>query len=265
VSSFHCYGNAASLRSAIAHYKSFGRVVLCTEWMARPLGSRWETDLPLLKREAGAGYSWGLVNGRTQCQFGWSSKPGSPEPAVWFHDLFRANGKPYDAGEVESIRKTTADKRIDFTTADYSKPQPEPGEVADTSSAIRYSEGWTAWMGQGPLWNSLHFHNVAGARAELTSEGTSVTLIHKVGPDCGLAEVLIDDKPATKANGAALEAGENGKAYLDTFSASVDWNRRTPLAANLAPGRHTVTIVVTGRKHAASTDTYVQIVGFAVR
>jgi hypothetical protein len=39
--------------------------------MARLQGSRWDTDLPLFQQEAVGCYSWGLVNGRTQCQFAW--------------------------------------------------------------------------------------------------------------------------------------------------------------------------------------------------
>ena len=45
-----------------------------------------------------------------QCQFGWNSKRGSPEPRVWFHDLYHTDGRPYDPKEIESIRKTTAGK-----------------------------------------------------------------------------------------------------------------------------------------------------------
>jgi hypothetical protein len=59
VVSFHCYSNYEGLRAAIARYKAFGRPVVCTEWMARLQGSRWETDLPLFKTEAVGCYSWG--------------------------------------------------------------------------------------------------------------------------------------------------------------------------------------------------------------
>lgn len=112
VVSFHRYGNYEALRGAIAQYKSRRRPVICTEWMARLQGSKWETDLPLFKKEAVGCYSWGLVNGRGQFQFSWSDKKGTPEPKVWFHDLFHQDGKPYDPAEHDVIRKTTADKTI---------------------------------------------------------------------------------------------------------------------------------------------------------
>jgi hypothetical protein len=125
VISFHIYGNDTTLRNRIADCKKHLRPVINTEWMARPLGSRWETDLPLFKQEAVGCYNWGLVNGRIQCQFSWDSKPGSPEPKVWFHDLFHGDGRPYDAAEHEVIRKTTASKVIDWNAADFTKMQSE--------------------------------------------------------------------------------------------------------------------------------------------
>ena len=112
VVSFHAYTDYKGLEAAIRQHKAHGRPVICTEWMARLLGSRFDTDLPLLKREGVGCYSWGLVNGRMQCQFPWWSKRGAPEPKVWFHDIFRRDGTPYDPAEVAVIRKVTADKRL---------------------------------------------------------------------------------------------------------------------------------------------------------
>jgi xylan 1,4-beta-xylosidase len=107
VVSFHAYTNLEGLEAAIARYKSHERPVICTEWMARPLGARIETDLPLFAREGVGCYAWGLVNGRMQCQFPWWSKRGDPEPALWFHDLLRADGTPYDPAEVAAIQHAT--------------------------------------------------------------------------------------------------------------------------------------------------------------
>jgi len=64
--------------------------------MTRHFGARWETDLPLFRREAVGCFSWGLVNGRMQCQFTWWDKPGTPEPKLWFCDLCRKDHTPYD-------------------------------------------------------------------------------------------------------------------------------------------------------------------------
>jgi len=116
--SFHAYTDYQGMRQKIADFRKHGRPIICTEWMARLHGSKWETDLPLFKEQGVGCYSWGLVNGRTQCQFAWYDKPGTPERKVWFHDLFRKDGTPYDPAEHKVIRRVTADKKMDWTTTD---------------------------------------------------------------------------------------------------------------------------------------------------
>jgi hypothetical protein len=122
VISFHFYGDYAGLQRQIARYKQHQRPVINTEWMARLQGSKWETDLPLFKQEGVGCYSWGLVNGRGQFQHAWWDKPGSPEPKVWFHDLFHKDRRPYDPAEHEAIRTITGRKAIDSTAAHSTKP-----------------------------------------------------------------------------------------------------------------------------------------------
>jgi hypothetical protein len=78
--------------------------------MARPLGSTFAAILPRLKKERVGAYNWGFVNGKSQTIYPWDSwdKPYSSEPAVWFHDIFHKDGKPYDPKETELIRKLTS-------------------------------------------------------------------------------------------------------------------------------------------------------------
>jgi hypothetical protein len=81
--------------------------VICTEYMARTRGSRFATHLPIFK-ETGVGcYNWGFVSGKSNTVFPWGSKEGTPEPKVWFHDILRADGTPFDAAEVALIKKIT--------------------------------------------------------------------------------------------------------------------------------------------------------------
>ena len=97
-------------------FKETGRPVICTEWMVRFNGSQVHKDviantLPRLKQARMGSYSWGLVKGRSQAQFEWGSQPGTPEPAVPFTDLFKdVDGTPYDAKEIEAIKKVSRDK-----------------------------------------------------------------------------------------------------------------------------------------------------------
>ncbi|MCF7732902.1 MAG: family 43 glycosylhydrolase [Akkermansiaceae bacterium] len=107
VVSFHFYGDNAGMKERIGSFKSHRRPVICTEWMARTLGAKYETELPLFKEGKVGCYNWGLVNGRTQCQYPWGSPKDAPEPEVWFHDLLRTDGSPKNADEVAFIRRFT--------------------------------------------------------------------------------------------------------------------------------------------------------------
>jgi predicted GH43/DUF377 family glycosyl hydrolase len=581
--SYHRYCDYAGQRQAIGQWKAYGRPVVCTEWMARPQGSRWATDLPLFRSEGVGCYAWGLVNGRTQCQFAWYHKRGTPEPAVWFHDLFHGDGRPYDAAEHAVIRQTTAATTLDWAAVDFRYPQtpapaaagsvplrpcmlygdatrhgrpfakdpcvvrvgdryllyysmapasdpakpkgwaigiaesqdlvnwtkvgeilpeqecerngivngkalwldgklhlfyntygngrqdalchavstdglafqrnpgnpilrargdwnagraidcdafehgdqlvllfatrdptmtdqllvaaaaprrsdfgpgawrqlgdgpvlrPElpwethcieapsvirrgdrlflfygggynndpqqigcavstdavhwtrlfreplipngqpgdwnssetghpgvfaaadgrtflfvqgnndkgktwflscyeltwqddlpavlwesaicpakrPGPAAHSEDGIAFSSGWTCWRGAGPRNGGLHYANTAGARATIEFRGSRLSLVHKVGPDCGVAELRIDDRPLVPTAGGPFTVGPDGTSLLDTYAPAVEWEREAVLATDLAPGPHLLTITATGRGTRASSDAYVQIV-----
>jgi hypothetical protein len=107
VITYHLYSNLENMTRKIATLRKFDRPIICTEWMARPSGSRFETELPLFKSEKVAAYQWGLVNGRTQCQFPWWNKPGGQvDPKFgWFHDILHTDGTPYRQEEIETIKK----------------------------------------------------------------------------------------------------------------------------------------------------------------
>jgi hypothetical protein len=105
--SFHHYGEAADLETWIAAMKEQGRPVLCTEYMARPRGSRFQSHLPIFRRERVGCLNWGLVSGKTQTIYPWGSPEGAPEPEVWFHDIYRRDGAPFDPDEITFIRGIT--------------------------------------------------------------------------------------------------------------------------------------------------------------
>ncbi len=102
---FHHYAPADQLRARIVALQRYGYPLLCTEWMARTLGSRFSTHLPIfLETEVGS-YMWGLVSGKTQTSFPWGSPAGAQEPELWFHDLLRPDGTPYDQEEIATIEQ----------------------------------------------------------------------------------------------------------------------------------------------------------------
>ncbi len=109
VISFHQYMGAKALKTKIKELKQqHGRPVLCTEWMARTVGSRVETHLPIFKEESVGCFTWGLVSGRTQTIHPWTDHPGSPPPTLWHHDLLHPNGDAFDEAEVATIKSLTS-------------------------------------------------------------------------------------------------------------------------------------------------------------
>jgi hypothetical protein len=109
VITFHSYDPPDVMSRRIDSLRRYHRPIICTEYMARPLGSTFASILPLLKKEQVGAYNWGFVNGKSQTIYPWDSweKSYSGEPAIWFHDIFRKDGAPYDARETELIRQLT--------------------------------------------------------------------------------------------------------------------------------------------------------------
>jgi hypothetical protein len=109
VISFHNYGRLADLRECVRNLSRYQRPLLCTEYMARPNGSRFEPHLAWMKEHKVDAYNWGFVAGKSQTIYPWDSwrKQYSAEPPEWFHDIFRADGSPFREEEVAAIRKIT--------------------------------------------------------------------------------------------------------------------------------------------------------------
>ncbi|MDP6545946.1 MAG: glycosyl hydrolase [Phycisphaerae bacterium] len=111
VITFHQYAKANALQAIIADLKTHGRPIICTEWMARTLGSRFKTHLPIFRKKKVGCMHWGLVNGKTQTHYAWGSKAGAPEPKLWFVDLYRRDHTPYDPKEIQTIKEAIHEKR----------------------------------------------------------------------------------------------------------------------------------------------------------
>ena len=119
---FHTY-EGEKLQETIDKLKVHKRPLICTEYMAREFGSTFEFSLPIFKENNIGCYNWGLVAGKSQTHFGWSTildlqkkKEGGkfledgddiPEPEIWFHDILRKDGTAYNENEVEFIKAIT--------------------------------------------------------------------------------------------------------------------------------------------------------------
>ena len=102
---FHHYSDVAHLEWLIRSLRLLGRPMVCTEYMARTLGSRFESHLPAFQAEDVGCLNWGLVAGKTQTRFAWDSPRGAATPEEWFHDIFWEDHTPYRAEEVDFIRR----------------------------------------------------------------------------------------------------------------------------------------------------------------
>jgi hypothetical protein len=106
--SFHNYEKPPEFEKRVQWLQQYKRPILCTEYMARANGSTFEGILPIAKKYKVAAYNWGFVAGKTQTWLPWDSwqKPyvGDHQPAVWFHDIFKSNGTPYNQAEVDFIK-----------------------------------------------------------------------------------------------------------------------------------------------------------------
>ena len=129
---FHHYGPTTGVKAEVARLLAYGRPVLCTEWMARGAGSRFETHLPFFKERKIACWNWGLVAGRTQTYFPWGSPKSAPEPKLWHHDILRLDGTPFKPREVQFIKVTTG--RLPANTL----PQPRMLVPTAEKSPVRW-------------------------------------------------------------------------------------------------------------------------------
>jgi hypothetical protein len=110
VITFHNYDSPTELEKRINWLKRYNRPMICTEYMARGNGSYFFGSLLIGKAHNVGMINWGLVQGKTQTYLPWDSWEHpyvDREPTVWFHEVFRNDGKPYIPEEVEFIKRMT--------------------------------------------------------------------------------------------------------------------------------------------------------------
>ena len=106
---FHQYSSAGALEKIIPVLQKMGRPAICTEYMARGVDSKFQTHLPIAKKYKVGMINWGFVAGKTQTFLPWDSwqKPyvNGREPAIWFHEVYKQDGTPYDPTETAAIKQ----------------------------------------------------------------------------------------------------------------------------------------------------------------
>lgn len=108
VLSFHNYELPEIFNGRAQSLAKYKRPILCTEYMARGMGNKFSNIIPLARSLNVALYNWGFVAGKSQTYVPWDSwqNPyvGDRQPALWFHDIFHADGTPYDHTEIDVFK-----------------------------------------------------------------------------------------------------------------------------------------------------------------
>jgi hypothetical protein len=108
--SFHNYTFPEFFEADVVALKKLNRPIICTEYMARSVGSTFDMTLPVAKKYNVGAINWGLVAGKTQTNLPWDSWDHpyiKNSPPVWFHEVFYPDGKPYRDREAQLIRELT--------------------------------------------------------------------------------------------------------------------------------------------------------------
>ncbi len=119
VITFHDYSWPEKFEARVVQLRKLHRPILCTEYMARGAGSTFDESLPIAAKYNVGAINWGLVKGRMQTYLPWDSwkHPYTDrEPAVWFHDVFYEDGKPYRQAEVDLIKRISQAKNAGRST-----------------------------------------------------------------------------------------------------------------------------------------------------
>ncbi len=107
---FHNYSWPESFKAEVAWLRKFRRPIICTEFMARSVGSTFDGILPIAKEEKVGAINWGFVAGKTQTYYPWESWEHpyvKHQPPVWFHEVLHPDGTPYRQAEADQIRRLT--------------------------------------------------------------------------------------------------------------------------------------------------------------
>ncbi|WP_405774594.1 RICIN domain-containing protein [Streptomyces sp. NBC_01538] len=121
--------------------------------------------------------------------------------------------------------------------------------VDDKDSGLTYSSGWSNWNDAQDFKGSENYTSRAGDSVQYSFTGSGVRYLGMKQPNMGKADVYID--------GTLVQSGID--AYASTVTKQVPLFERTDLAA----GPHTIKVVCTGTKNAASSNTVCALDAFA--
>ena len=107
VITFHQYERFENVLRVVEKLEKLGRPMMNTEWLNRILDNFWEDNLRLYHEKRIGSYSWGLVAGKSQHFLPWDHlrEHAGLDLTRWQHDLFHEDHSPYDAKEIDFLRR----------------------------------------------------------------------------------------------------------------------------------------------------------------
>jgi hypothetical protein len=99
-----------------------------------------------------------------------------------------------------------------------------------------------------PARHTVSYTNLPGADFAFAFDGRAVTYVFTRAPNRGIAAVTIDGAD---------------KGSVDLYSPSIEWQSSERFCC-FSPGKHTVVVHVTGRRHPQSAGTFVDLDAFIV-
>ncbi|KQR23430.1 NosD domain-containing protein [Microbacterium sp. Leaf151] len=121
------------------------------------------------------------------------------------------------------------------TGAAAAAPAP-PATYEENSSAIAYNGSWTTLTSSGSSGGSIRYSTVASASASLTFSGSWITWYTWKSPNAGIARVLVDGVEVARVDNYSKTSVTGVIGY----------------SAPVVDGTHTITVVGSGSKNAAS-------------
>lgn len=125
-----------------------------------------------------------------------------------------------------------------------------PGIDNAVGYTVHLGTQWTQLNAPGASGGTVHQSRVRDTRAYFAFRGDNVTIFLRSGPDAGIAQLFLDQSatPAAEIDLYAPTAGTVSR----TFS-------NLPPAGGILQDRHNIRVRVTGRRNAASSDTWVRV------
>ncbi len=149
----------------------------------------------------------------------------------------------YDHGKFSRIAGNDLTRLV--ATRKCSKTQPlPPGKYDDTDPRIVFLGPWVQSSDFPAAWSkTVTYTNDGSARACLSIEGSGFRYIYSRAFNRGIAEITVDG---------------NRQPPIDLYGSTIGWQSMTAISG-LSPGRHEVSLIVTGRKNPRATHAYVDL------